>query len=88
MKRRYSFAGKKHTLVIDADIQISAEQYVADQLAILADYNDAPNPPMTTDERSDLIYEVASYPQKIRNLQKQIEKKRAREARQAVLGKK
>jgi len=80
-KKRYSFVGKKHTLKIDPDIQLSAEQYVADQLVILADYNDAPHPPMTTDERSDLVYDVARHPQMIRNLEKQIERKRARDLR-------
>ena len=83
-KRRYSFVGKKHTLKINDDIQVSAEQYVKDQLAILKRYSDNPQPDLTASEYSDLVYDVARHPQMIRNLQAQIKRKQEREVAKAA----
>ncbi len=81
MKGRWSFVGKKHTLKIDDDLWQITQQYVKDQLAILTRHNDAPDPPMTNEEFADLAYAVAQHPQRIRDLQKKAERKKAREIR-------
>ncbi len=68
-KKRFSFVGKKHTLAIDDDIWTHTMQYCTDQINIMKRHGSAPNPPLTQEEFTDLVYVTAKYPQQIRNLQ-------------------
>jgi hypothetical protein len=68
-KKKYPWEGVKHALAIDPDILAHTMQYVADQIGIMKRHGSAPEPPLTPEQLSDLVYVTAKYPQQIRNLQ-------------------
>lgn len=67
-KPRFEFVGVQHTLAIDQDIWVHTQQYVVDQIDVMKRHNSQPDPPLTAEEFSDLVYVTAQYPQQIRNL--------------------
>jgi hypothetical protein len=73
-KKKYSWEGKRHSLPIDQDIWDSTQQYVKDQIAIMARHGSQPEPPLTDAQFRDLVYATAKYPQQVRNLRKRFEK--------------
>jgi len=73
-KKKYSWEGRKHTLPIDQDLWDLTQQYVKDQIALMARHGSQPEPPLTDAQFQDLVYATAKYPQQVRNLRKKYEK--------------
>lgn len=67
-KKRFSFVGVKHVLLIDQDIWDHTQQYVLDQINIMKRHGSQPEPPLSPEEYKDLVYVTAKYPQQIRNM--------------------
>lgn len=79
-KKRYPFVGAKRVLQIDDDIWTHTMQYVTDQINIMKRHGSQPEPPLSQEEFSDLVYATAKYPQQIRNLRKKNEQPQAERA--------
>jgi hypothetical protein len=73
-RKKYSWEGRKHSLPIDQDLWDLTQQYVKDQIALMARHGSEPKPPLTDAQFQDLVYATAKYPQQVRNLRKKYEK--------------
>jgi len=72
-KKKYAWEGRKHTLPIDQDLWDLTQQYIRDQIALMARHGSQPEPPLTEAQFQDLVYATAKYPQQVRNLRKKYE---------------
>jgi len=72
--KRFSFEGVRYDTPIDQDLWDLTQQYVKDQIALMARHGSQPDPPLTEAQYQDLVYVTAKYPQQVRNLRKKYEK--------------
>src|SRR5271157_2915981 len=66
--------GVRYDTPIDQDLWDLTQQYVKDQIALMARHGSQPDPPLTEAQYQDLVYVTAKYPQQVRNLRKKYEK--------------